>query len=135
MGANDGTYKKKRYFECRNHHGVFVRPHDILCVTQRKVSSLLCFAYVLLILNDKRSSVFSLLCPIIQPISFSSLYISQCLLHLLDPKGNYQLLSREIQVVQQLVLVSIYISVFIIVLQLDLFDCVSCYLLFWVCSV
>lgn len=36
VGANDGTYKKKRYFECRNHHGVFVRPHDILCVTQRK---------------------------------------------------------------------------------------------------
>ena len=39
MGANDGTHKKQRYFECRDHHGVFVRPSDILCVTQRKVGS------------------------------------------------------------------------------------------------
>lgn len=39
VGITDGAVKGKRYFQCPPLHGVFLLPHDILCVTGRKPRS------------------------------------------------------------------------------------------------
>ena len=42
VGITDGAVKGKRYFQCPPLHGVFLLPHDILCVTGRKVHVCVC---------------------------------------------------------------------------------------------
>ncbi|EEZ98061.1 tubulin-folding cofactor B [Tribolium castaneum] len=31
LGKNDGTFKGKKYFECANNYGAFVKPHNVEC--------------------------------------------------------------------------------------------------------
>ena len=38
VGITDGAVRGQRYFQCPPGHGVFVLPHNVLCVTGRKVS-------------------------------------------------------------------------------------------------
>ena len=41
VGNCDGLLKGRRYFRCPPNHGVFVRAGDVICVTGRKVSTLI----------------------------------------------------------------------------------------------
>lgn len=34
-GITDGTLRGRQYFQCPPAHGIFVLPHDVLCVTGR----------------------------------------------------------------------------------------------------
>lgn len=36
VGITDGTVRGQQYFQCPPGHGIFVLPHDVLCVTGRK---------------------------------------------------------------------------------------------------
>ena len=46
VGENDGSYRGQRYFSSLPKHGIFIKGHDILCVTERRykvsVHSVIC---------------------------------------------------------------------------------------------